>query len=225
MQQEIDSLNDWSRINHMNINTKKTKEMLLGPIKKKPPSPLQLNNALIDRVQSYKLLGLHVTNTLKWNEHVSSICSKATARLHFLKLLRRAQVSTDDMLHYYESVVRPVTEYACVVWHTSLTRGQTKQLELVQRRAIKIIFGNDICTDSMAKLHGLPSLSERREELTKQFFASLISPSSCLHHLLPAERCYDVTSKLRHAKHYSPPKTRTEKFKKSTIVYSLNHFQ
>lgn len=224
MQYEIDDLNSWSQSNHMNINTKKTKEMLLGSIGKNPPPAVQLAGLPIDHVHSYKLLGLHITDTLKWNEHVSSICTKAATRLHFLKVLKRAAMSTDDLTYYYQSVVRPVTEYACAVWNSSLTKGQTKQLESIQRRAVKIIFGNDASEVSHA-LDTLPSLAERRHELTKQFFTSILAPTSCLHHLLPDKRETDVISRLRSAKQYSPPFARTERYKKSTIVYALNNYQ
>ena len=124
MQDEIGSLNyRLSTTNFLNVNTKKTKEMLLGPARNNEVTPpLLLNNACIERVHSYKLLGLNIYDGLKWNEHVSAICSKAASRLHFLKLLKRAQVSVDDMLHFYQSVIRPVTEYACAVWSSSLTK-------------------------------------------------------------------------------------------------------
>jgi len=98
MQQELDKLNTWSNTNHMNVNTRKTKEMLIGNIRANPPPTLQLHGHSIERVQSYKLLGLYVTDTLKWNEHVSRICSKAAQRLHFLKQLKRSAMSTDDLL-------------------------------------------------------------------------------------------------------------------------------
>jgi hypothetical protein len=143
MQTEIDKLNNWSSLNFMNVNTIKTKEMLLGPVRKGQLALLQLNGQPIERVHSYKLLGLHVTDALKWNEHISAICSKAAKRLHFLKVLKRAAMTTDDLVYYYQSVIRPVTEYACVVWHTSLTKGQTQQLESIQKRAMQIIFGYD----------------------------------------------------------------------------------
>jgi len=72
MQQEIDDLYSWSNLNHMNINIKKTKEMLFESIIKNPSLPLQLNGQPIERVSSYKFLDFHVTDTLKWNEHVLS---------------------------------------------------------------------------------------------------------------------------------------------------------
>ena len=224
MQDEIDKLNNWSATNFMNINTKKTKEMLLGSVQKIQLSPLQLNGQPIERVHSYKLLGLHVTDSLKWNEHISAICSKAAKRLHFLKVLKRAAMSTDDLMYYYMSVIRPVTEYACVVWHTSLTKGQTLQLESIQKRALKIIFDYDNAKVSDA-LNAMQSLSERRDILTKKFFNNLLNPSSCLHELIPEKRDADLISKFRDAKQYLPPHARTEHYKNSTIVYALNNYQ
>jgi len=174
MQQQMDNVNNWSHLNLMNINTKKTKEMLLGAIRNHPPPILELDGQSIERVNSYKLLGLHVTAQLKWNLHVNTICSKAAQRLHFLKLLKHAGVSPDDLMQYYQSVVRPVIEYACPVWHSSLTKGQSMQLEAIQRRAWKIIYDNNI-DDVFHALNNLPSLSERRDQLTKQFFNKMLN--------------------------------------------------
>jgi hypothetical protein len=224
MQGEIDQINSWSNTNLMNINTKKTKEMLLGPIQKTQPPSLQLNGQPIERVHTFKLLGVHVSDTLTWNYHISAVCSKAAKRLHFLKLLKRTAMSTDDLLYYYTTVIRPVTEYACVVWHTSLTKGQTLQLESIQKRALKIIFGNNT-SDLSSALNSLPSLSERRDVLTKHFFTSLLNPSSCLHDLIPEKRDNNVVDKLRDAKQYLVPFARTESYKNSTVIFALNNYQ
>ena len=73
-------------------------------------------------------------------EHVDAITSKAASRLYFLKQLRRADVPTRDLLHFYTTVVRPVLEYACPVWHSGLTVAQSNLLEYVQKRAIRIVY-------------------------------------------------------------------------------------
>jgi len=196
--------------------------MLLGPIKNKEVAPLLLNNSCIERVHSYKLLGLKINDKMKWNEHVSAICSKAATRLHFLKLLKRANVSVDDMLHYYQTVIRPVTEYACAVWGSSLTKAQSNQLESIQRRALKIIHNNNI--DILNTLKELPLLSERREILTRSFFAHVfLDDNNCLHHLLPQKRDSVIVNKLRNARQYLPPIPRTERFKKSAVFQALQN--
>jgi len=45
---------------------------------------------------------------------------------YFLKQLKRAVVSSDDFLYFYTVVIRPVLEYACVVWHHNLTASQSR---------------------------------------------------------------------------------------------------
>jgi len=52
----------------------------------------------------------------------------------------RSGAGRDDLLCFYGTVIRPVLEYACPVWHTSLTAAQTKALESLQRRALCIIY-------------------------------------------------------------------------------------
>ena len=44
----------------MNINTGKTKEMLIGHIKKESLQAFQLNDMEIERISVFKLLGLYV---------------------------------------------------------------------------------------------------------------------------------------------------------------------
>ena len=152
----------------MNINVKKTKEMLLEAVNKNPPPSLQLAGRSIECVQSFKLLGVTVNNKLTWNDNISSICSKAAKRLHFLKLLKRSGMPTDDLLYYYSAVIRPVLEYGCVIWHSSLTNEQTRHLDAIQRRAERIIG----LSESDGKL---APLKERREAQAKCFFESLNS--------------------------------------------------
>ena len=84
----------------------------------------------------------------------------------------------------------------------------------------KLIYGRD-----NHEMNMLPSLADRREDLAKRFFNSLINPTNCLHYLLPPKRDINVISKLRHVKLFACPTTRTERFKNSTIIYALNNFQ
>jgi len=73
------------------------------------------------------------------SDHVNAIKSKAAKRLWFLKKLKRAGVSREDLLHFFQAVVQPILKYACQVWHRSLTKEQSKSLEDTQRRALQII--------------------------------------------------------------------------------------
>ena len=67
----------------------------------------------IEVVPSAKLLGVIISNDLKWNVHVEMICKKVAARLYFLRQLKRAKVPANDPLSFYITCIRPAAEYAC----------------------------------------------------------------------------------------------------------------
>jgi len=124
----------------MNINWNKTKKKLIGTNAANVISnALCVSDYVTERVYSFKLLGVVSEHNLKWNAHVDSICTKASMRLHYLKVLKRSSLSRDDLLYFYSPVIRPVLEYACPAWHTSLTQQQTRQNESIHKRALRII--------------------------------------------------------------------------------------
>ena len=81
---------------------------------------------------------MHVANDLKWLQHVDAISSKVLSKFYFLKRLKRSGVGPEDLPYFCVVAIRPVLEYACSVWHSGLTAAQTKALESLQRRAMKI---------------------------------------------------------------------------------------
>ena len=87
----------------------------------------------------------------------------------FLKQLKRSGAGRDDLLYFYITVIRPVLEYACPVWHSSVTAAQTKALESLQRRAMHIIFEDSDYMMSLT-IARLDTLESRRDQLTERFF-------------------------------------------------------
>jgi hypothetical protein len=64
MQHVVDQINQWSQTNHLLLNMKKTKELLFGPAQKQPSPLISINNAYAERVRSFKLLGVYISDTL-----------------------------------------------------------------------------------------------------------------------------------------------------------------
>ena len=58
--------------------------------------PITINDKQIEVVSSAKLLGVLISDDLKWNVHVNHICKKTATCLYFLKQLKRAKVSPKD---------------------------------------------------------------------------------------------------------------------------------
>ena len=62
--------------------------------KKQPTNdPVEVNGKPLEVVSSAKILGLNVSNDLKWNVHISELVKKASSRLYCLKQLKRSRVN------------------------------------------------------------------------------------------------------------------------------------
>jgi len=96
----------------MNVNLKKTKEMIMGVNQNSFPL-LEISGSEIERVTTFKLLGVIIDCNLKWNKHLDYLCLKSASRIHFLKQLKHSRLSSDELLHFYITVIRPILEYAC----------------------------------------------------------------------------------------------------------------
>ena len=97
-----------SRADGFQLNESKYKE-LRRPFTKleNPLEPITINNTIIEVVPSAKLLGVMLSNDLKWKAHVEMICKKVAARLYFLRQLKHAKMPTND-LSFYTICIRPV---------------------------------------------------------------------------------------------------------------------
>jgi len=96
---------NWLALNLMNINITKMKEMIVVA-NVNPPPQLIFNDEIIERVGLfvYELFGILTDTNLKWDNHIDSICSKASLRLHFLTQLKRNGARVEDIVHCYETV-------------------------------------------------------------------------------------------------------------------------
>jgi len=167
MQSVVDELVNWSTSNHMNINSRNTKEMILGSMRKQTVSPVMISQETIEQLTSFKRFGVTVSDSLRWGDHVAAVTAKASKRLWFLKKLKRAGVTQSDLVYCYEAVIRPVMEYTSRGWHSSLTSEQSKTIETVQRRACQIIIGGGTYSSNCSSLK-LDSLHTRRQQQTKK---------------------------------------------------------
>ena len=81
-----------------------------------------------------------ITSDLRWNTHVSNICSKANRTLGFLR--RNLYSCLQDVKEAaYKGLVRPVLDYGSSVWDPPGIVLQ-EELESVQKRAARFVTGN-----------------------------------------------------------------------------------
>jgi len=64
---------------------------------------IMLNNSPVERGHSFKLLGVLLTTSLSWSEHITAVqCALKLANgCISLKLFNRSGMTSNDLLHYY----------------------------------------------------------------------------------------------------------------------------
>ena len=146
--------------------------------------PLVVSNNSIERVSTYKILGVFIHSDLRWNSHVDYIYKKARKRLYSLRILRRAGVDQASMLKVYTSSVRYLLEYALPVWQ-SIPGYLSDKTESIQKRALEIVFPPADSYSDALELARMKTLAYRRDNICKEYMYKMKDLNHPLHPLLP----------------------------------------
>ena len=167
LQRDIDRLGNWARKWGMRFQPVKCNMMqLTNKHLNKIQASYTLEGTVLENVDNIKYLGVTITNDLKWNTHISNICTKANRTLGFF---RRTLFSCPQNVKEaaYKGMVRPILEYGSSVWDPHPDKLQ-EELEKVQNCAARFVTRNYVYeTGSMTGILGQlkwESLKKRRKD-------------------------------------------------------------
>ena len=173
LQQTLLDLETFTVDKQMKIKERKTNLMKFNfSLKYDFPPELHLNGFKddIEVVKEAKLLGIILTDDLKWVANTNYICVKAYKKIWILRRLKVLKVDQDILLDVYCKEIRSVLEVAVPAWHSGLNTKQIIQIERVQRVAVSVILGkSNIKYVDALELLGLEVLNVRRERLCANF--------------------------------------------------------
>lgn len=131
---------DWCQLNYLQINTSKTKELVVDFRRHKHPplQPLNIQGMDIEAVDSYRYLGVHLNNKVDWTHNSDALYRKGQSRLYLLRRLRLFGVK-GPLLKTYDSVVASAIFYGVVCWGGSMSAGDRKRLNRLIRRASSVL--------------------------------------------------------------------------------------
>ena len=101
-----------------------------------------------------------------------------------LRHLKLSGFNESELAMVYKTVVRPVLDYCCVVYHPLLTDEQDQQIERLQAQALKNIYGYKMSYAEMRERADLTTHRARRIELCDKFVAKAVF-SDRFHHWFP----------------------------------------
>ena len=156
----------------MVINKEKTKVISFTKSRKWdfPPELKFSDGTPIEYIAETKLVGVVLSQDLKWQKNTIYICEKARAKLWTLRRLLKYDLTIYELFDVFCKEIRSILEMAVPVWHSSLTKQQSLDIENIQKLAMKIILQEKYINYQLAcTLFSAQTLADRRLRLCTKF--------------------------------------------------------
>uniref|UniRef100_A0AAZ3S3N7 Alkylated DNA repair protein AlkB homologue 8 N-terminal domain-containing protein n=1 Tax=Oncorhynchus tshawytscha TaxID=74940 RepID=A0AAZ3S3N7_ONCTS len=105
-----------------------------------PPHP-QKNRTVVEKVECFKFLGIHITDKLKWSTNTDSIVKKVHQRLFNLRRLKKFGLSPKALTTFYRCKIESILSGCITAWYGNCSAHNRKALQRVVRSAQRITRG------------------------------------------------------------------------------------
>ncbi|KAK3521381.1 hypothetical protein QTP70_004129 [Hemibagrus guttatus] len=108
--EEIRNLENWCQRNNLLFNVSKTKELIVDFSMKQErnyQTPV-INKSPVERVDSFRYLGVHITQDLSWSCDINTVVKKAWQRLYHLRRLRDFRLPSKVLRNFYSCTIESI---------------------------------------------------------------------------------------------------------------------
>ena len=113
----------------------------------------------VEKVESFKFLGVHIIDKLKWSTHTASVVKKAQQSLFNLRRLKKCGLSPKTLTNFYRCTIESILLGCITAWYGNCTAHNCMALQRVVRSAQRITRG---------KLHALQDTYSTRSSRTSR---------------------------------------------------------
>ena len=174
-EKELNRVVTWCAANKMEINLKKTREILISS---RPTTayvePVKIGDVLLERTSSLNILGLTISNNLRWKDHISTLENKCRSDLFLLWRLKSFGMPPSEIEYLIRSLLLPKLSYAFPAW-CNLNKSELTRLRRLYTRFSKA--GNH---------QRLEPLEIFLDKMVLQLFEKALEPKHSLHELIPS---------------------------------------
>ena len=171
--EQIEIFVKWCDTNFLNLNVRKTKEMIIDFRNIKGVNvETKIKGEKVDVVNCYKYLGVLVDDSLKFGDNVHNTYKKCCQRIRYLRGLAEIRIDRGILSMFYKSIIESVLSFCIVAWYGSSNKLDLKKLHKIVRIARKMGVEakslQELYNDKILKL-ARKIMKDKEHLLNKQF--------------------------------------------------------
>lgn len=209
-QQDLNNVVIWCKKWFLKLNLNKCKSITFTNKRNVTDKQYILESIMLEKVKEIRDLGVLLSSSLNFNDHIDQICSKGFRMSGFIKRNCKSFKSPDTLLMLYQSLVRSQLEYCSQVWSPH-TKSYTDKIERIQKSFLNFLSFNYNVIDvkssyaDKCKAFKLVRLDVRRNVLDLSFLHSIVNATINDAYLLAQLPFHAPYRKTRNTQCFKPP--------------------
>ena len=203
--EQVLSFTLWCRENFLDLNVRKTKELVIDFRRDPPEIPdLFIDGIKVERVTHYKYLGTIIDHKLNFNDNTQAIFKKCQSRIYCMQKLRSIGVNSFILQNFYRCFIKSILTFGFLIWYSGLSEQNKNVLKKVVKVCGKIA---GIEQESLDVIY--------KSRVLKKGSVIIKDPMHVLH------KCFELLPSGRRYRSLPGKKIRT----RNTFVYkAIEHF-
>ena len=103
---------------------------------------ININGSVIKNSDSEKLLGITIDSNVTFEEHINTLCQKASEKLHALSRISQ-NLSEHKKWILFKTVIMPQFNYCPLIWMCH-SRGLNNKINNIHKRALRLVYQDKI---------------------------------------------------------------------------------
>ena len=134
MELTVEKIFNWFEFNNLKANASKC-HFFLSPYQH---TSININGSVIKSSNSEKLLGITIDSDFTFEEHINTLCRKASQKLHALSRISQ-YLSEHKKRILFKTVIMPQFNYCPLIWMCH-SRGLNNKINNIHKRALRIMY-------------------------------------------------------------------------------------
>ena len=140
LQRDMDEFQAFCKAKNHRINKMKSSVTIFNFHRSRDFSPrVTVDSEELRIVTVTRILGISISENLKWNQHIEDITDKAKAKFHIFHKLMKNGFPYTFILEVFLKEIRPILEYGAVLFHFALTVELSDMIEEIQKIFLRLL--------------------------------------------------------------------------------------